>query len=78
MYSIRKLITGILLAGIISTLFNSSAYAYIDTSTGSYIIQMVLAGLMGIILTLKIFWKQVKSFFARGKSGQKEAEDKTD
>jgi len=36
------------------------AYAYIDPSTGSYILQLVLAGLLGALFTLKIFWKKIK------------------
>jgi len=37
-----------------------SAYAYIDPSTGSYILQLVLAGLLGALFTVKIFWRKIK------------------
>lgn len=59
-------------------LFTRDAHAYIDTSTGSYIIQILLAGLMGIMLTLKVFWKQVKAFFSKDKNTDDKSEDKTD
>lgn len=62
--------------------FTGDAQAYIDTSTGSYIIQILLAGLMGILLTLKVFWRQVKAYFSKDKTGNDKSsdisEDKTD
>ena len=57
-------------------LFTDDAHAYIDTSTGSYIIQILLAGLMGIMLTLKVFWRQVKAFFTKDKATGDKSEDK--
>lgn len=41
-----------------------NAYAYIDPGTGSYILQVVIAGLLGALLSLKIFWKKIGSFFS--------------
>ena len=45
---------------ILIVAFYDFAYAYIDPSTGSYILQLVLAGLLGALFTLKIFWKKIK------------------
>jgi len=42
-----------------------SAYAYIDLGTGSYIIQIAIATLLGALFTLKTFWGKVKEFFKR-------------
>ncbi len=67
---------GLTALGVI--LFTGDAHAYIDTSTGSYIIQILLAGLMGIMLTLKVFWRQVKDFFSKDKTSSDKSEDKTD
>jgi len=39
--------------------------AYIDPGTGSLIIQMVLAVLVGAGFAIKIFWANIKSFFSR-------------
>jgi len=36
------------------------AYAYIDPASGSYILQLLLASLLGALFTLKIFWKKIK------------------
>ena len=66
------------LTALIMTAFTADAHAYIDTSTGSYILQVLLAGLMGIMLTLKVFWKQIKNYFSRNKEISSESEEKTD
>lgn len=39
-----------------------TAYAYIDPASGSYILQMALAGLLGALFALKMYWKKVKAF----------------
>ena len=50
-------------AAIILIISFGSAHAYIDPGTGSYILQIVLAGLLGAAFTVRIFWKRIKMFF---------------
>ena len=38
-------------------------YAYLDPGTGSYILQLVIAGILGGLFAVKMFWVKVKSFF---------------
>jgi len=38
------------------------AFAYIDPGTGSYIIQIVIAGLVGGLFAIKMFWIRIKTF----------------
>ena len=47
------------------------AYAYIDPATGSYLLQIILAGLLGALFAIKMFWKNLKLFFGKlfNKSG---------
>ena len=40
------------------------AHAYIDPGTGSYIIQVLIGGLLGAAFALKIYWKKVKAYFS--------------
>jgi len=40
------------------------AYAYIDPGTGSYIIQVMIGGLLGAAFALKVYWKKVKAYFS--------------
>ena len=44
----------------VDTLFISDAYAYLDPSSGSMAIQAILGVLVGVGITLKVFWKKIK------------------
>ena len=39
-------------------------HAYIDAGTGSLIIQFLIAGAVGGLFLIKVFWKKVKAFFS--------------
>lgn len=41
------------------------AYAYIDPGTGSYIIQVMIGGLLGGAFALKVYWKKVRAYFSK-------------
>jgi hypothetical protein len=43
----------------------NTAHAYIDPSTGSYVIQIILAGILGTLFTLKLFWKRIRMALSR-------------
>jgi hypothetical protein len=45
----------------ISVLFGKELY--LDPGTGSFLIQVVLAGLMGALLFTKLYWKKIKKLF---------------
>jgi len=48
-----------------------AAYAYLDPGTGSYIFQLLIAGLLGGLLAVKIFWSSIKKFLINLFSGKK-------
>ena len=50
---------------------------YIDPGSGSYMLQMIIAAVLGISFFFKNFWLTIKSFFTGKKPGKKEEEDKT-
>jgi hypothetical protein len=37
------------------------ARMYLDPSSGSFILQVLIAGLLGGLLTIKLFWGRIKS-----------------
>ena len=49
----------------------AALFAYLDPGTGSYFLQMLIAGLMAGLFTLKIYWKKVKSFFKKSPKEEK-------
>jgi len=40
---------------------------YLDPGSGSFLIQILLAGLLGIGVAVRIYWKRIVSFFKRDK-----------
>ena len=42
---------------------------YLDPGSGSFIIQMLLAGLLGIAVAVRIYWKKIVKFFQKNKGG---------
>jgi len=49
---------------------------YIDPGSGSYILQMIIAAVLGVSFFFKNFWYSIKAFFTGKKSTKKETEDK--
>ena len=39
----------------------SSAYAYLDSGTGSMLLQLLLGGVAGLIVIIKIYWHRILS-----------------
>jgi len=48
--------------------------AYLDPGSGSFILQLLLAALVGSLFILKTYWKRIISFF-RKRSSQDEHSD---
>ncbi len=60
---------------VIAWLPARDAHAYLDPGTGSFLLQAVIALVMGALLTLKLYWHKVKSFFV---SAPTDREDESD
>lgn len=61
---------------------DSPAFAYLDPGTGSIILQLVLGGVAGALVIVKLYWYRLKSLFGPGaksdepqNAGDKERED---
>ena len=42
------------------------AFAYIDPGTGSMILQLLLGGVAGALIVLKLYWQKLLSMFGLG------------
>jgi len=42
-----------------------NAYAYLDPGTGSFIVQLIIAAIVGISFSVKIYWHKIKTKFVR-------------
>ena len=43
----------------------AGCFGYIDPGTGSYVIQVILAAVVGLSFGLKLFWRNIKGFFKK-------------
>jgi hypothetical protein len=39
------------------------AHAYLDPTTGSILLQGLLAGIAGVVVVLRLYWARLKAFF---------------
>jgi hypothetical protein len=51
----------ILLLFILAT--SKPLYAYLDPGSGSFIIQMIIAGVLGGFYAIKLYWRRLVAFF---------------
>ena len=61
---------------MILLILTHDAFAYIDPGTGSYFLQLLIAGLLGAFFAIKIFWKNIKASLSNLFSkGEKKKDD---
>jgi len=48
---------------LLGSFVSSEAYAYIDPGSGSMILQMLVGVLVGVAITIKIYWNRLKFKF---------------
>jgi hypothetical protein len=41
------------------------AHAYIDPSSGSLVLQMILGGIAGALVAVRLYWKRLTGLFGR-------------
>jgi hypothetical protein len=55
------------------------AHAYVDPGTGSLLLQVLLGGVAGLLLVLKLYWKRLTGVFSskkkRSGAGSEEGEE---
>ena len=56
---------GVLLLLTLLLALPSIANAYLDPGTGSYVLQLLIGGLLGGLFALGMFWRRVLAFFKR-------------
>ena len=61
----RPTFLAIALAVLISPILLQLAYGYLDPGTGSYIMQLILGGLLGGLFAIGLFWQKCIAFVKR-------------
>ena len=71
--------TAILIIALwISMFHTSSAHAYLDPGSGSILLQILLGGLAGLAVMMKVFWHRILAFLRISRNediGQKDSKD---
>jgi len=60
----RHLTTLTVLFAFFCFVFPQEAYAYLDPGTGSYLLQVGLAVLLGASFVIKIYWRRIRASLA--------------
>lgn len=78
MRSLEYPATILIVLTLVFFLFPARAHAYLDPGTGSYVLQLALAALVGALFAVRLFWGRIKSFFKKLFSKQTGAEQDED
>jgi hypothetical protein len=49
--------------------------AYLDPGSGSFLIQLLIAGIVGAGFLIKVYWKKIKGLFSRSESKKEDDSD---
>lgn len=68
----------VLLLMTVFSVSTSPVYGYLDAGTGSIIAQMIIGGIAGFMVMLKLYWYRIKAFFSRSSSETSELDTEID
>jgi hypothetical protein len=54
-----------IMVGVLLLISARDAFAYVDPGTGSYVLQMIMAGLLAAAFALKSYWRNITAFLSR-------------
>lgn len=75
-YSILNTRTIMVLVGLVfSGFYLKDAYGYIDPGSGSVVIQMIIGALVGIGITIKLYWYKFKEKIMRSNKKNEESQN---
>jgi len=61
----RKLTRLLVLTGMLLWICTHDSFAYVDPGSGSFVLQLIMAGLLGAALAVKAFWRNIREFFSK-------------
>ena len=67
------LFAALCLLGLLAS--STPAHAYIDPAAGSLLLQAIIAGVAGLALTLKLFWRRLTGLWGPKKGEPEEPEE---
>ena len=61
----RIVLSTSIMAGLLVLTSAQDAFAYVDPGTGSYVLQLIMAGLLAAAFALKSYWKNITAFLSK-------------
>jgi hypothetical protein len=65
----KYLVCSIAISGLFAVLFvvffSQNAYAYLDPGSGSFILQVAIAAIVGGVFVIKLYFNKIKVFFKK-------------
>ena len=61
---VNKLEIARILSSLLASVF-ARPVQYLDPGSGSYLLQLLIAGILGALFALRLYWRQVKGFFLK-------------
>lgn len=55
-------------------LSTNTSFAYIDPGSGSMVLQVLIASILGILTAIKLYWSKIKSYFSKSSDASKSEE----
>lgn len=62
---LRRFLPAVMLAFVTLLTVNGPAYAYIDPGTGGMLLQLLLGGIAGALVVMKLYWHRLRQAVAR-------------
>lgn len=77
MLLIRQTLRLLTLSVLLVAVFGVDVHAYIDPGTGSYVFQLLIAGVLGAAFAAKVFWRRIAAFITSHvrRSGSSDGDD---
>jgi len=60
-----KLVKSTIISIFLLAMLPLPAFAYIDPGTGSYVLQIILAGILAVPFVLKRYWVKIRNIFKK-------------
>jgi uncharacterized membrane protein len=65
MTTFKRIVSACIVCAMLIAAIPLPLRAYLDPGTGSYILQIILAAILGGLFALKLFWHRIKLFLKR-------------
>lgn len=61
----RTILNTVLFSLLLLTVTSGQAYAYLDPGTGHMMLQIIIGAVAGGLMTMKLYWARLRSFFSK-------------